>query len=488
MGVTGVFLAAMMAGLNSRVGALALADVGAAHGFAQDASSWLDTVYLACELFIQPFACWFAVTLSLRRYEMLLIAVTALLALLLPVVHSLPAMLVLRGLQGTFAGGLIPTLMMSALRFLPITIRLHGLALYAMTATLAPNIAIWVAGAWTDQLHDWRLIYWQVIPLAALAFTLCAWGLPRDPAHHGRFNQGNWFGHVCLGSGLILLVIGLTQGVRLEWFHSHLITATLAGGLLLIATGLYSEWHHPSPFVKLQLLERRNLGLGFTCFVGILVLFLSGSMLPAAYLAHVQDYRDLQSAPIGLIIGVPQLILGPLVALALYRPWIDARKVFAAGLAIIAIACWMGSHLNSSWALDQFIGMQILQAIGQPMAVVSLLFLATSVVKPPEGPFVAGTVNMLRAFGTTFGSALIGQLMLVRSNFHSDMLLGDLADNGARLSLSSDSIRALAGTVAEQASVMATADAYRVLGVLAVLLIPLVLNLNQVAPPVVPPR
>src|SRR3546814_11555865 len=51
-------------------------------------------------------------------------------------------------------GTMIPVLMMAALKFLPPHIRLHGLALYALTATFAPNLSIWLAGQWTDGLFD----------------------------------------------------------------------------------------------------------------------------------------------------------------------------------------------------------------------------------------------------------------------------------------------------------------------------------------------
>lgn len=46
-GLLGIFLAAMMAGLNNRVGALALADVRGALGFGLDDASWLSTAYTA---------------------------------------------------------------------------------------------------------------------------------------------------------------------------------------------------------------------------------------------------------------------------------------------------------------------------------------------------------------------------------------------------------------------------------------------------------
>ncbi|MDR6536329.1 MFS transporter [Variovorax soli] len=481
-GLAGILLAALMAGLNSRVASLALADIRGALGLGLDDASWLTTAYNAGELIAMPFAAWFAITLSVRRFSLWTLGVCATVAVALPLLQNLDLLLALRFLQGLASGTLIPLLMMVALKSLPPSIRLHGLALYALTATFAPQLSTWLAGHWTDGLFDWRWVYWQIIPLAGIAASLVAWGLPREPIQIGRFREGNWSGMACGVPGLGLIVVALDQGVRLDWFQSPLIAVSLVAGSVLFAVFLLTEWYHPSPFVKLQILERRNLGLGFTLFLFLLVTLTSGSLLPAYYLGNVQDYRPVQMAPVALLVALPQLILGSAVAVLLYQKWVDARIVFASGLALIALACFFGMHLSSDWNRDQFVMAQTLQAVGQPMAVVAMLFLATSVVQPHEGPYVSGLINTLRAFGSLAGVALVAQLMIVRKRFHAEMLL----DHAARVAHSvPDALppSQLLGIVGRQSLVMSVGDAYLVLGVLALLLIPMVLKLSYVPPP-----
>ncbi|HWW07286.1 MFS transporter [Collimonas sp.] len=481
-GLVGIFLAAMMAGLNNRVGALALADVRGVLGFGLDDASWLTTVYSAGEFIAMPFSAWFAVTLSVRRFELWMLATCTLLAVILPFIHDLSLLLILRFLQGIASGTMIPLLMMAALKFLPPPIRLHGLALYAMTATFAPNLSIWLTGYWTDGLLDWRWVYWQIAPLAVVAGLLVGWGLAREPIQTARFRQANWSGMVCGVPALGLITVALDQGVRLDWFHSSLITLSLVAGVALLAVYLLTEWYHPSPFIKLQMLGRRNLGLGFSLFVFLLVVLMSSSLLPASYLGPLQDYRPLQMASIGLIVALPQLALGSVVALLLYQKWVDARIVFGAGLLLIALACFSGAQLTSDWDRDQFIVAQTLQAFGQPMAVVSMLFLCTSVVQPDEGPYVSGTINTLRAFGSLLGAAVVGQLINVRSRFHAEMLLDHAAQVGNSLPLPPEPSQ-LMSIIGQQSLVLSVADAYRVLGILALLLIPLVLLLSYIPAP-----
>ncbi|WP_457967014.1 MFS transporter [Pseudomonas sp. R4-84] len=484
VGLLGIFLAAMMAGLNIRVGSLALADVRGALGFGLDDASWLTTAYSAGELIAMPFAAWFAMTLSVRRLELWVLGTCTALAAILPFIRDLDLLLALRFVQGLASGMTIPLLMMAALKFLPPSIRLYGLALYAMTATFAPNLSIWLAGHWTDGLQDWRWVYWQIIPLACIAAALIGWGLPKEPIQPQRFGHANWLGMAFAVPAFGLITVALDQGTRLDWFNSPLVTSSLLAGLALLVIYLLTEWYHPSPFIKLQVLGRRNLGLGCTLFLCLLVVLMSSSLLPASYLASLQDYRPFQMASIGLIVALPQLILGPLVALLLYQKWVDARLVFAAGLCLIALACLCGAQLTSDWNREQFVMAQTLQSLGQPMAVVSMLFLITSVVQPAEGPFFSGTINTVRAFGSLAGAALVGQLMVLRARFHSEMLLDHTAMVGGALPSMPDP-QQLMMLIGGQALVLSIADAYRVLGALAVLLIPLVLRLSFIPAPVI---
>src|SRR3546814_2211029 len=101
-------IAAMMAGLNNRVGALALADVRGALGFGLDDASWLTTVYSVGEVIAMPFSAWFAITLSVRRFELWMIGTCTLLAVCILFLHVLVLLLAMRFLQGIASGPQIP--------------------------------------------------------------------------------------------------------------------------------------------------------------------------------------------------------------------------------------------------------------------------------------------------------------------------------------------------------------------------------------------
>ena len=486
-GLFGILLAAMMAGLNGRLPGLVPVDIQGGLGFGRDEAAWITTAYSAGELAAMPFASWFAITFSMRRFHLTMLAISLTLSVILPLVQDLRLLLALRVLQGIASGSLIPILMMALLRFLPLPIRLYGLAIFALTATFTPNVALWLAAWCVDHLEDWRWLYWNVIPLGLAAMALVVRGVPNAPPMLERLKQANWLGMALGMPGLALLVAGIDQGVRLDWFNSPSIIVALGAGVVLTALFLLGESLHPLPFIQLQLLQRRNVWLGLLILICLFMLFASGVSLPANVLGHMQGFRMPQSAKLGLIVGLPQLALGPCVALLLYRRWVDARHVFAMGLSFIALACWLASGITGEWMVPQFFWPQVLQAMGQAMAVVSSLFLVTSVIQPMEGPFIAGFINILRVISTTLASAGIGQFTAIRGRFHSEMLLDNAGHLLPRLASPDSVLGTLGQTVFQQASILAAADVYRAFAVLALLMIPAVLNLKRIHPPAAHP-
>jgi DHA2 family multidrug resistance protein len=484
-GLLGILLAAMMAGLCSRMPALVLADIQGGLGFSQDDASWLTTAYAAGELAAMPFAAWFAITFSMRRFHLMLLAVSLVLSAVQPQVHDLHLLIVLRAAHGTSAGALVPILMMAALRFLPASIRLHGLALFAMTATLAPNVAVWLSAQAVDGAENWRLAFWLTIPVGALAWGMVAWGIPAMPPVLARLRHANWLGMGLGMTGLALLVVGIDQGVRLDWFNSPLITAALGAGATLTTLFLLSEWLHPAPFVRLDLFGRRNIAFSAICLVCMLTVMLSAVAVPAGVLARLHGFRLAQTAPLGLIVGLPQLVLGSCVSWLLYRRWVDARHVFAVGMSCMAAACWLASDITDQWMVRELLGSTLLHVIGQPLAMVAMLYLVVSVVQPMEGPFLAGVINIVRVLATIIGGAFIGELTAVRTRFHLESLRDQVGLLSHRLT-DLDTPGGLIGTVAREAGVLAAADVYRSIAVIALLLIPLILNFQHIPAPVLP--
>lgn len=483
LGLVGVLIAALTSGINDRVTDITLADIIGIFGLGHDEGSWISSVYAAAEVSAMLLAPWLAVTFSLRRFAIVATFAFTLFGAIIPFAPNLDSLIALRLLQGLAGGALPPLLMTAALRFLPWHIKLYGLSAYALTATFGPNLAMPLAALWTEGA-DWRMVFWQIIPSGLIGAALIAYGLPQDPLRLERFRQADWRGAVLGVSGICMLVIALTQGERLDWLNSSLISALLLGAAVCLPLFLVNEWFHPLPLFKLQLLQRRNFAYGLLTLILFMFVAMAGSAIPASYLTHIQGYRPLQTMPTALIIALPQLVIAPLVALLINRNWVDSRYVIAFGLGLLTLACIGGSLVTSDWVREDFYLLQVLHTFGQPMVVVPLLMNATGVIHPLEGPFASAMVNTLRGLFSVIAASALENFVTHREHFHSNVLLDGV---GSRLGTLETLPPGLAGQVRQQAFVLSFSDAFlAVLVVISVLLV-ILLTLPKRAYPPQPP-
>ncbi|AZE45874.1 Inner-membrane proton/drug antiporter (MSF type) of tripartite multidrug efflux system [Pseudomonas chlororaphis] len=482
IGLLGVLLAVLVSGLNEMVTKIALADIRGALAIGYDEGTWLVASYTATSVAAMAFAPWCSVTFSLRRFTLCAIALFTVLGVLCPFAPNYHSLLLLRTVQGLAGGALPPMLMTVALRFLPANVKLYGLAGYALTATFGPSLGTPLAALWTEYV-GWQWAFWQVVAPCLLAMLAVAYGLPQDPLRLERLQAFNWRGLLLGFPAICMLVIGILQGNRLDWFGSPLICLLLGGGALLLVLFLINEWSQPIPFFKLQMLGIRNLSFALLTLAGVLVVLTAVIIIPSSFLAQVQGYRPLQTAPVMLVMALPQLIALPLVAALCNLRWVDCRWVLGIGLTMLVLSCLGGARLTSAWIRDDFYVLQLLQIFGQPMAVLPLLMLSTGSIQPIEGPFASAWFNTVKGLAAVIATGVLDALTTHRLHFHSTMLVDSLGNSP----LSAIDASNLAQRLHRQAVVLTCADLYYVIAGVAAALILLIFWLpTRIYPPRAP--
>jgi MFS transporter, DHA2 family, multidrug resistance protein len=486
VGLVGMLLASLLAILNEQVTAAAMADIQGAFSIGHDDGTWLTALFEAANVATMVFAPWFGVTFTLKRFTIGAVLATMFFGLLCPFAPNLPALYALRVLQGIAGGCLPPMLIIVALRYLPPKIKLYGLAGYALTATFGPALGTPLAALWTEYV-SWRMAFWQIVPLGVLCCVAIQQGLPNDPLKLERLRSFNWTGFATGFPAIAMLVVGLLQGDRLDWFESEFIRVMFVGGALLLVTFLVNEWFQPVPFFKLQLLARRNFTHGLSSLLGTVILLVGVAAIPGKYLAEIHTYRPLQTAPLSLLLAVPLLITLPLTAAVLNLRRADHRWVMAIGLSLMITSCALGSFMTSEWIRDNFYVLQSLQIIAQPMVIMSILMGVTTGLPPTEGPFASAMFNTVKTFSAAVATGLIEAVGTAREHFHSSMLVDQLGNHALVTSQSLDApfgLAELAHRVHEQAVVLTSADLYRVMACIAAVLVLLVLVLPvRIYPP-----
>ncbi|MCP1216374.1 MFS transporter [Acetobacter orientalis] len=422
IGCLGMLLAVHVAGFNEHVTEIGLSDIRGAMHIGHDEGTWLIAIYEAFNIAAMAFTPWFYMTFSIYRFSIFMTAILALLSIPAPFMPDVTSLCILRAFQGLAGGCLPPVLMTVMLKYLPAPIRVFGIGGYAMSATFGPNLGLPLEAFWFEHV-GWHWLYWEIVPTAAIAIAMMAYGLPKDPMHFERFEKFNWFGLLVGLPAICSLVIVLYQGDRLDWFRSETITnLTFWGGAAFIVF-VINEAFHPSPYFKIQYWRSRNIQAALLSLVGILAICSIMGEIPATYLEAVRGYRPIQAAPVSLVVALPQLIMLPLIAALCNSRKVDCRWVLAIGMACLATSAFLGTWLTVDWVRDNFYLLQILQVFGQPMTVIPTLMLATMAMGPADGPFISGMVNMLKGLANAVAFALFSAFMRRREQYHSAMLL-----------------------------------------------------------------
>lgn len=497
-GLLGVLLACVAADMNSQATSLALSDIQGRLGVGVRQGSWMATLFNIGEAMGMLIAPWLATTFSMRRFAAFAICLLGATGVLSALTYTSHLFLVLRYLQGLSTGLLIPLLMTAALRFLTPSIKLMGLAAYALTAIFAPNLGAPIV-AWAHQWVGYTALYLTILPILAIAIVLVIYGVPQDDLYLERFKQLDWRG-LLLGWGVcICVIIVATQGERFDWWASPTMVVLTAIALVLLPIFIYNEWYHPAPFIWPQLLMRPNFAYGTTLLFGFLILSFVTGQLPSQFLTDIHGYRPLQAMPVSLLIALPSLVLLPLVAFVLNFKPVDARWLIVAGLTLMALVSLWYAQITPDWIRHNFYLGQSLAAVGQAMIVVSLLMVATGVVAPHEGPFASATINTTRALAMPIGTGLFDWFIRQRTDIHSTFLLdrigthrGELAQStpltghdAAPLAphASSSTLSSFAAQIHEQAQVLALADSWKLLVGIAVVLLLGCIVVKRVYPP-----
>jgi DHA2 family multidrug resistance protein len=504
IGLLGVLVAAVAAEFNDQVTSIALPDLLGSFGISHDPGTWIETLYTSAEIVGMALAPWFLVTFTARRFALFVIALGCLSSILIPLGPGIEGIYALRLLQGLAGGMTIPLLMTIALMVLSPPIRLYGLAVYALTATFTPNLAATLGALWTDVV-GWRFVFFEAIPLCSVAALLVWWGLPQGPPQYQRFQMFDWRGALTLIVGFGAFSTMLQQGDRLDWFNSQLICLLALISVVTIPLFFINEWFHPLPFMKLQLLGRRNIAYGALALFAFLLIGVSASVMPINYLIDMQGYRPLQAHLITLEIACAQLVLLPAVAVLLDFKWADSRIVSFVGLTLILAACVGDSFVTVSWNRNQFYLWQALQAVGQPLVVMSLLLMSTNAVRSPmEGPFVSAMINTPRALAEATAVWLLQLIFRWRGSLHSDRIVDQVGQDRFRLIQSygvlpnqpspllpngqpraPGSLEMFKGLVEQQVAILTISDAFLIIGAIVVALMVLLLLLPERS---MPPR
>ena len=467
-------LGAFMAILDIQIINSSLKDIQGALGATIEEGSWITTSYLVAEIIIIPLAAWLAMIMSPRRFAVTVSGLFVAASLLCSMAWSLESMVLFRVLQGLAGGALIPFAFSLILTKLPLDSRPKGMAMFAICATFAPSIGPTIGG-WLTENYGWEYIFYiNIIPGIFMIMGLL-YGLNKSEPRWELLKKGDYAGILTMAIGLGCLQIFLEEGHREDWFESAYMTLLAVIAFVSLVTFIILQLSRDNYLLNLRLLAQRNFLLGSLANIGLGVGLYGTVFVLPVFLAQVQGYNALQIGQVIMWMGLPQLLLIPLVPILMRV--VDPRLICAAGFLLFGLGSFLSGSLNPDFAGDQFIFIQIIRACGQPMILVPLSILATAMIPPSEAGSASSLYNILRNLGGAIGIAVLATVLDSRAAYYFDILRGYVTvDSYAateRLALLSEqlgtpeaALRLLDQQVREQAQIMAYNDAFHFIGIM----------------------
>jgi len=473
--VAAVLLGSFLANFDSRLTTVGLADLRGAFSLGFDEGAWLSTASIGSQIFIAPAVAWLATAFGLRRVLGIPSLIYALVALLIPFVHHYPTLIALSIVHGMLLGTFVPATLMIVFRNLPIRWWLPAIAIYSIRVGFALDTSTSLVGFYV-QHWGWQWLYWQGVMVAPLMALMVYLGTPDEPVNRALLRDADWGGMLLLGTSVSMIYAGLDQGNRLDWLESGTVMALLLGGGALFVAFLINEMLAPQPWAHVNVLFSRNVGLSLVVILLYTLTSLSNSSLVPNFLGVVGLMRPEQSGALLLTYGaLPMFVLVP-ISIYLLRHF-DARTVVVLGFSAFAAANLWGTQLTHDWAREDFVGIVLLQSIGQAFTLLPIIITALSNSDPSRATAFAAYIQIVRLGGAEIGIALMATWLRVREQIHSNYLgqhiangdidvtrvLQQLAEQFAAHDVGSVQARAvgtLAARVRREANVLAYLDGF----------------------------
>ena len=478
--VTGVMLATLLQVLDATIVNVALPTIQGNMGANFDDGAWIVTGYIIAAVIVIPLTPWLQNLMGRRNYYVAAIVGFTITSGLCGISTSLNELIFFRILQGLCGGGLISTgqaIMRDT--FPPKQLGLSQ-ALTSIGAIVGPSLGPTLGGWLTDQ-YSWNWIFYVNIIPGIISAGLCFMFL-RDPARSRP--SLDYVGLALMATGLGALQYVLDEGERYDWFNDGNIALTAAVSVLSLAAFVYWELRVAQrPIVDIRILLR-NRTVAAGCLLASTLAFglFGGVILAPQFQQGILNFTATLSGLSILTRAAAIMVLTPITLMLLNRARIRPQILLGIGFVIVAVANLLTADVvTTQSSLNTFIFPLVLGGVGFGLLFVPLSVAVLSTVQGIDTQKATSLLSLCQQLGGSISTATLVTLLDRRRALHLDQLAGTVTM--ARVAVQNAAqhhapLSQLAAAVGQQATTMAFADAFFVLGIITLVLTPLVIFLR----------
>jgi len=460
-----------------------------------DESTWAITSYLASNAIIIPMTGWLSRLFGRKHYLIFSILLFTFSSLMCGSSWNIQSLVFFRILQGIGGGALQPISMAILLETFPPHQHGSAMAIFGIGTMFGPIIGP-LLGGWITDNWSWHWIFYINVPIGIVSILMALFFIVDPPYVERTKMKIDYWGLLFLVMGFGCLQIVLDKGQREDWFSSSFISwlsfISISSLILFIIVEFFAE----NPIVNLRTFKNRSFSSGnMLMFFTFFSLFASIVLLPT-YLQTLMGYTAFLAGLVLAPAGITSMISMPIAGKLITK--MNPKAILAFGIAVTAYAVYLMAQFNLLADFNTIIWPRTVMGVGLGFLFIPLTTLTLSSIRKEEMGNATAIFNLLRNLGGSFGVAFITTMLARRAQFHQVHLIEHLSPFDRNLQLTipqmsqllqdrgfvpslidQGNLNLIYSQVIRQASMLSFNDAFYLLSMMMLLILPLVLLMKK---------
>jgi len=497
-----VALASFMEVLDTTIANVALPYIAGGMGVSEDEASWVVTTYLVANAIILTASPFLARMLGRKTFFLISLGLFTLSSLLSGIAPNLQMLLLFRILQGFGGGGMVPVAQSILADTFPPEKRGQAFALFGVAVVVAPVVGP-TLGGWISDNWSWQWDFLINVPVGMFALALIAVLLPKAKSEtKGRQAQQQGQGFDVIGFVLVATFLGalevvLDRGLEDDWFASPFIVTFSVICAAAFVLMIPWEMRHRNPMIDIRMVATRQFGAAFVVMLATgAILLATTQFLPQLVqqnFGYTATWAGLLLSPGGLVTLVMMIAVGRLAAK------VQPKYLIMAGAMLIAISMYQMTNVYGDLGFWYMAQSRMLLGVGLPLIFIPVMTASYDGIPPSKTDQASALINAARNTGGSIGVSIVSNVLTHRQQFHQSRLVESVlpssvqyqdtlhrmtdyfvAQGNSLLQAQQQAVQWIGQQVQAQASFLAYMDAFWVLMLISLAMVPLALTLRKV--------
>jgi len=468
--------ATVMQVLDTTIANVALPHMQGSLGATQDQISWVLTSYIVVSAIATPLTGWVASRLGRTRAFVLATAGFTITSIFCGLATTLPQIVLFRILQGAMGAILVPMSQSILLDAYPRSETAKAMSIFSTGVMVGPILGP-IVGGYLTEAFSWRWCFYINVPIGLFSIIGALIFIPETTRMPGR--KLDWLGFAFLSLAIAGLQLVLDRGENKGWFQSGEILTETA----LMIFGLYMFIVHSAttakPFIDMRLLRDRTFVSGVAIMALIFMVYLGALVLVPQMLQFQFNYpvftAGLATSPRGIGMMFAILAAGRLHKL------INPKILISFGMLANAMSLFLMSRWSMGVDMEDIVWTGVLQGIGMGFITVPVATLTFSTLSDELRNDGTAFFSLMRNLGGAVGVAIVSsrivELTQIQHGYLSEYMTPFRRLNQHMIA-EGPALRILNYSITQQAGMIAYINAFLLLSIMSVAMMPVVLLLR----------